>query len=161
MLSANGFQEFLKALVHNSDTLTVWFFQAIAIWITDLCLKKVRITSFFGPILMVIALSFVNSKIWDIALFFQIPNSLTSQAITVFFVNGLIFWALVKILPGIEIEGFVSALIAPIIFTLANLVITYIVKEYDFSDFYSFVVNIFQDIKNYATGTLTNEVAVK
>ena len=47
MLSANGFQEFLKALVHNSDTLTVWFFQAIAIWITDLCLKKVRITSFF------------------------------------------------------------------------------------------------------------------
>lgn len=110
---------------------------------------------------MVIALSFVNSKIWDIALFFQIPNSLTSQAITVFFVNGLIFWALVKILPGIEIEGFVSALIAPIIFTLANLVITYIVKEYDFSDFYSFVVNIFQDIKNYATGTLTNEVAVK
>lgn len=161
MLPTNGFEDFLKALIPNSDTLTVWFFQAIAIWITDLCLKKIRITSFFGPILMVIALSFINSKIWDVALFFQIPNSLTSQAITVFFVNGLIFWALVKILPGIEIEGFVSALIAPIIFTIANLAITYVVTNYEFSDFCNFIMQTFSDIKNFVTGGLTSEVAVK
>lgn len=99
-------------------------FQTLAMMITALLIPRLKITSVFGALFMVLALSYVNSKIWDAALFYQIPNHFSYQAGLLLVSNGIIFWILVKILPGIEIDGILPALFAPIVFTLCSVAVT-------------------------------------
>ncbi len=83
---------------------------------------------------MVIALALVNAHIWDAALFFSVPESFSTQALTLLIANGAIFWVLVKILPGIEIDGILTAFIAPSIFAVCSYLIGQYGQHIDFID---------------------------
>lgn len=100
-----------------------WVLQAVAMALTAAVIPKLRVTSIAGPVLAVVALAFLNTHIWSAALFFQVPNSLTTQTGLLVIVNGVIFWILVKLLPGIEVDGVLPALVAPIVFTVLSVVV--------------------------------------
>lgn len=70
---------------------------------------------------MVMALAAVNKYLWDQTLFQTIPHELTYNALKLLFANGFVFWLLVKLLPGIEIEGILPALVAPILLTVVGV----------------------------------------
>lgn len=103
------------------DILTLVFLQSIALIITSAIIPGLRVTSMFGPILMVIALSLVNKYLWDQTLFQTIPHELTYNTLKLLFANGLVFWILVKLLPGIEIDGILPALVAPVLLTVVGV----------------------------------------
>src|SRR3990172_11967686 len=100
-----------------SGTINYWILQTGAMMLTALLIPKLRITSLLGASLTVLALGLLNATLWDAALFFQIPHAFSTQALVLLAANGAIFWILVKILPGIEIDGVLPALAAPIVFT--------------------------------------------
>jgi uncharacterized membrane protein YvlD (DUF360 family) len=114
--------------------LNFWILQSIAMGITALLIPKLKITSFFGATLMVIGLALVNSHLWDAALFFSVPDTFSTHAATLFIANVVIFWVLVKVLPGIEISGILPALIAPTVFTLTSLFFNSYGSNIDFVD---------------------------
>ena len=126
-----------------------WILQALAMMLTALLIPKLKITSIFGPFTAVVALATVNSWVWDAALFFQLPSSFTTQAGLLLVTNGVIFWILAKMLPGIEIEGFLPAILAPVVFTLSSLVISEYGKEIDWQGVFETVYGIFQHLKEY------------
>ena len=105
--------------------------QTIAMTVTVALVPKIRITSIFGAISMVGAISLVNATFWDAALFFQIPNSFNQHTVLLLFWNGLIFWVLVKLLPGIEMRGFLPAIAAPVVFTLCSAFINVYLRDVD------------------------------
>ena len=106
----------------HSEIFSHVVFQTLAMMVTALLLPKVRITSLFGAIGCVVALAIVNATLWDVALFFSIPDSLSLHAALLLVANGFIFWIIAKLLPGIEVEGFFAALIAPVVFTVLSVV---------------------------------------
>lgn len=114
-----------------ASIIAPWLIQTVAMLLTAALLPKLRVTSIFGAILAVAALGFINTKIWDAALFFQIPDGFTSHAVALLLANGVLFWVVVKILPGIEIDGLLPALVAPIVFTVFSLVLTRYGKDID------------------------------
>ncbi len=103
--------------------LSYWAMQTVAMAITCALIPKLRITSILGALGTVLALAFINATVWNTALFFQVPNTFTTQAGLLFLANGMIFWILVKVLPGIEVKGFFPALIAPVVFTVCSIII--------------------------------------
>ncbi len=102
-----------------------WIFQTIAMMVTGWIVPGFKVVGPIGAFLMVLALAFVNAHVWDAALFFEIPDSLTSRTFTLLIANGVIFWVLVKLLPYIEIKGCLAAVSAPVIFTLLSVSIGY------------------------------------
>ena len=98
-----------------------WLMQTIAMLATAMFVPGLKLTNPLGALLMVVALAFVNTHIWDAALFFELPDSFTSRTLTLLFANGVVFWVLVKLLPWIEINGILAAFIAPIVFTAFNI----------------------------------------
>jgi putative membrane protein len=132
-----------------SLNFSYWALQTVAMALTALLIPRLRITSLFGALTTVVALAFVNSKIWDAALFFQIPNSLSIHALLLFITNGVIFWILIKLLPGIEVEGFFPALIAPIVFTFCSLVISAFAPMIDWVKVFNFLIDILEHLKTY------------
>lgn len=101
--------------------LTIWIIQTIAMYITAAILPKLKITEFKGAFLIIVSLALVNTHLWDVALFFKIPNEISFEILALICCNGLIFWILVKLLPGIEIQGFFTAIVAASMFTLLTL----------------------------------------
>ena len=111
--------------------ISYWVLQSIAMAVTCALIPKLKLSSIFGPLVMVVTLAFVNASIWDAALFFKLPNTFTTQALLIVGANGIIFWILVKLLPGIEVEGIMPALVAPLIFAGCSLAIGEINKHVD------------------------------
>lgn len=103
--------------------ITLFLLQTIAMAITSGIIPGLRITSLFGPLLMVAGITALNYYLWDRTLFEAIPNNFSSKAITLFFANGFFFWLLVKLLPGIEVDGFLPALAGPVVFTIVSLLV--------------------------------------
>ena len=134
-----------------------WTLAAVALSVTAFILPGLKVTSIFGPLLTVISLSFINAHLWDVALFFSVPDSLTYQAGLLVFVNGVIFWILVKLLPGIEINSIKAAVAAPILFSIFSLLISTYAKDVDWSLVFEYVVYGFDTLKEYF---LTPEEAV-
>ncbi len=131
-------------------SISNWFLQSVAMGITALLLPKLRVTSIFGPLLTVLCLAFVNVHVWDAALFFQVPDTFTTHTLVALFVNGALFWFLVKLLPGIEIEGVLTALIAPVIFTVCNLLIVTYGDRVDWAYIFSVIIDILSYLKELA-----------
>lgn len=100
---------------------TFWILQTLAMLITCALTPGLSVSNPLGAFLAVVALAFVNTHVWDAALFFHIPDTLTFQTAVLLLSNGAVFWAVVKILPWIEISGCLPPLIAPVLFTLISL----------------------------------------
>lgn len=107
----------------GSEMLTYWILQTVAMLLTAALLPRFEVTNIFGAVLTVVILGFVNASVWDAALFYNIPNSFSSHSLTLLASNGLLFWLLVKLIPGIEIRSIGIALIAPVVFTVLSLLI--------------------------------------
>lgn len=117
--------------------------------VTALLIPGLRITSIFGALATVVAIALVNSKVWDAALFFSVPDHLSTQVLFLFLANGLIFWVLVKLLPGIEVSGILPALIAPIVFTVSSLLISKYLAHVDWIEVGKIALNYITQAKEY------------
>lgn len=137
-----------------SLNLNYWFLQTVAMLVTALIIPRLRVTSVFGALTVVIALGFVNSKVWDAALFFHIPNTLSIQTVLLLLTNGIIFWILVKLLPGIEVDGFLPALVAPVVFTFCSLVICYYEQYIDWLKVLDVAIGVLQGLREYFNETV-------
>lgn len=115
--------------------------------LTAFILPNFTISGPLGALIAVIALAFVNTHLWDAALFFSIPSSFTTQAILLLLANGVIFWILVKILPGIEVQGFLPALAAPVVFTVTSVILQNYLKDVDWSKVWHQSVNYVQGVR--------------
>ena len=109
----------------------VWILLTIAMMITALLLPGLTVSGPIGAFLAVVGLAFVNAHYWDTALFFSIPDSFTTNTLLLFAANGAIFWVLVKLLPGIEVKGFLPAFLAPIVFTVTSALLNTYAKDVD------------------------------
>lgn len=127
--------------------------QVVAMAFTALALPRLRVTSIFGPIMMVLALGAINIFYWDESLFGFIPTTLNLRIFALFLVNGVIFWALVKLLPGIEVDGILPALVAPIIFSLLSILIQKYSPLIPWQEIYETALALLGQLKTYFTAS--------
>ena len=117
--------------------------------ITIFLLPNLRVTSIFAPFFTVISIALVNTYIWDAALFLSIPDHFSTKALLLILVNGGLFWILVKLLPGIEIKGILPALLAPLIFSGLNILITLYLPPIDWMKIGEFSYQQVLALKDY------------
>jgi uncharacterized membrane protein YvlD (DUF360 family) len=132
--------------------LSYWLLQTFAMLVTALLIPKLRVDGPIPAFLTVLALAFVNAHIWDTALFFKVPDTLSSKALTLLLTNGAIFWIIVKVLPGIECEGILPALIAPIVFTFTSFIISEYGSTIDWSAVGKEALRLMLELKSYFEG---------
>jgi len=130
-----------------SFNLGYWVLQSLAMIATALLIPRLTITSIFGAIGIVIAIAFVNSKLWDAALFFHLPDTFSVQAGLLLLVNGLIFWLLVKLLPGIEVQGLLPAVAAPVVFAICSMLIGAFAADIDWRAVLDGSISLLEEIR--------------
>lgn len=128
-----------------NDILTLFLLQGLAVVITSAIIPGLRITSIFGPLLMVVGMAILNSYLWDRSLFEAIPNEFTYRALQLLVANGFLFWLLVKLLPGIEVDGILPALAGPVVFTVVSLLVRQYGSQVDW-------MGLWEKLKSFAAG---------
>ena len=126
-----------------------WMVQTVAMLLTCFLIPRLRVGSPFSALLVVVAIGFVNAHFWDNALFSHVPAELTTQTVLLFFANGIMFWVLVKLLPGIEVDGFLPALVAPVVFTIASLVVSELAERVDWAKVGSEAIRLGGEAREY------------
>lgn len=109
-----------------SGFILVWFLQTLAFLITAFLIPRFTVEGPFSALKFVIVLSLINTTIWNGRLFAALPDSLTVHALSIVLANGVLFWILVKIMPGVSIDGVLPAIAGPIVFSVISaLTFTY------------------------------------
>ena len=134
--------------------------QSIAMGLTVFLIPNLRVSSIFGPVLMVLSLAVLNATVWDFALFLSIPSTLTNQAGLLVLTNGALFWVLVKILPGIEVSGVLPALIAPLVFSVISVLIYQYGREIDWAQVWQIVEQLFGKAKQYFSPAISTPSSI-
>jgi len=132
-----------------SDIAGYWILQTVAMMVTALLIPRLRITGILGALGTVVALAFINATFWDAALFFSLPKSATAHALTLVLANGVIFWILVKLLPGIEIKGVLPALVAPLVFAICSMLIHRYGQGIDWAQIFETVLEQVSALRDY------------
>ena len=97
-----------------------WAIQTAAMLLTCFLLPRLKVRGPLSAFFTVVALGFINTHYWDATLFLHLPQNLELNTAILVLINGALFWFLVKVLPGIEIEGVFPAIAAPILFSLVS-----------------------------------------
>ena len=129
--------------------VTYWAFQTAAMMLTCFLLPNLEVRGPIPAFFTVLVLAFINAHVWNAALFFNIPNTFTMQTLSLLLVNGIIFWIVVKILPGIDIEGVLPAIIAPIVFTVCSVAISHFGSQVNWNEVGKTVSDEIRNAKSY------------
>jgi len=105
------------------EILNFFLLQSLALLAVCIILPGLKLDGILGIFLLVVSIGILNSSLWDSALFHALPESFSIHSATLVLINGALFWVLVKILPGIRIEGLLTALIAPLLYTALSIFI--------------------------------------
>lgn len=127
--------------------------QTFALLITAFLIPRFQVSGPLSGLIMVLALGFVNTNLWDVALFYQVPNTFTSQVIVTFFVNGLLFYILAKILPGVAIQGILPALVAPVVLTVVTTAVYHYGRDIDWAAVWEQIKQTFELIRGYSSSS--------
>lgn len=115
--------------------------QTLALLITAFLIPRLEVKGPLSGLFAVLVLAYVNSTIWDWALFLEVPNSLTAHSLILFVANGLLFWVLAKILPGVEIKGILPALVAPLVFSVTSFLLSQYLRDVNWSEILSVITD--------------------
>ena len=112
-------------------SLEFYVIQTVAILLTAFFVPRLQIKGPLSGLIAVVLITIVNATIWDAALFFAIPDSLGAHSLVLFLANGTLFFVMAKTVPGIEVQGVLPALVAPIVFSLTTLVLQRYAQDVD------------------------------
>ena len=129
--------------------LQYWALQTVAMLVTALLIPGLKVSGPLSAFIAVVALALLNTYLWDAALFFQIPDSLSLHALALLVVNGVIFWIVAKLLPGVEIEGILPAIAAPVVFTICSLLIQRYGRSIEWHKVFEETVALFKSVRSY------------
>lgn len=139
----------------SAEALQYWFLQTVAMLLTAFVIPRFRIKGPLAALMLVLVLGFVNSTIWDAALFLHIPDSATTHAAVVLLANGILFWILVKLIPGIEVIGLLPALAAPVVFSLVSVLTYQYGREIDWFALGEQAIQVITRIRDQLSGVKT------
>lgn len=125
-----------------------WILQSVALLLTCLLIPGLHVDGPLSALLSVIALGYINTTIWDAALFCQIPDSLSAHTLVTLLANGAVFWIFVKIMPGISVRGILPALVAPVVFSAVSILLYRYGRDIDWIAVASYLLDIIRGVRN-------------
>ena len=137
--------------------LEYWAFQTLAMLITAFLIPGLTVSGPLSALVTVLTLSLVNTYLWDAALFFAIPYDLSLHTLALFVINGVLFWVIVKILPGIAVKGIIPALVAPVMFTVISILIQHYGPHIDWQHMLVTIKAFMSQVQGYLGSTQSEQ----
>jgi putative membrane protein len=93
---------------------------ALSLLVVDIIFPGVNLANFPAAIVAALVIGLVNSGVKPVISLLSLPLNILSLGAFSLVVNGLCFWLAALFVPGFQVAGLVSFIVAPIILSIVN-----------------------------------------
>jgi putative membrane protein len=104
---------------------------AASLWLVDYLFEGVRFTSIAALAVGALVLGFVNAIVRPILTLLTLPVTIVSLGLFYFVVNGLAFGLAAFVVPGFQVHGLLTAVLAALITSIVSTVLEAIFADDD------------------------------
>jgi len=105
-----------------------WLINAVALYLTTLVVKGVRVPDFGAALVAALVLGIVNAVIRPIALILTLPLNILTLGLFTFVVNAAMLYLVSKV-TALRLDSFWSALLGAIVLSIVSAVLTRLVVD--------------------------------
>jgi putative membrane protein len=103
--------------------LVKWLLSAAALLAVAHLYSGVMVQSFSSALIAALVIGLFNAILRPILVVLTLPVTMLTLGLFLFVINALMFWSAAGLLDGFHVQGFASALIGSLIYTVLGLVI--------------------------------------
>lgn len=105
-----------------------WLINAVALYITTLIVKGVRVPDFVAALVAALVLGIVNAVIRPVALILTLPFNILTLGLFTFVVNAGMLYLVSKV-TALRLDNFWSAFLGAIVLSIVSAVLTHLVAD--------------------------------
>jgi putative membrane protein len=109
--------------------LAVWLVNTAALAAVAYLRASVSIASAGAAFVAALVLGLVNAVIRPLLVLLTLPVTVLTLGLFIFVINGLLFWAVAELVPGFDVAGFWSSVLAAIVFSLVSWLLSALVLK--------------------------------
>lgn len=103
-----------------------WLLSALALLAVAYLYPGVRVESFFAAVIAALVLGLVNALIRPILVLLTLPVTIITLGLFLFVINAGLFWFVAQVVKGFSVDGFLSALVGSILYSLVTLLVSWV-----------------------------------
>jgi putative membrane protein len=103
-----------------------WIVNAAALLLVAYLYPGVHVGSFIDALIAAIVLGLVNAIIRPLLIILTLPATILTLGLFLFVINALMFWLVAEVVHGFAVDGFMSALIGSILYSILTLLTSWL-----------------------------------
>jgi putative membrane protein len=100
--------------------LLTWIINAAALMALPYLMHSVTVTSIGAALVAALVLGLVNTLIRPVLVLLTLPVTFLSLGLFILVINGFLFWVVAQLVGGFHVEGFLSAMLAAILYSVIS-----------------------------------------
>jgi putative membrane protein len=96
--------------------LLLWILNAVALLAVTWLLPTIQVSGFGTALVAALVLGFINTLVRPVLTILTLPITVLTLGIFYLVLNGFLFWLASALLPGFQVQGFVSAMVGAILY---------------------------------------------
>lgn len=104
-------------------TVLRWILYALAIMLVAWLIPGIGVEGFMSALIVAVVMGIINAVIKPVINLVTLPVNIFTLGIFGLIINALLFWLAGAIVPGFEVNGFLSALLGSLVLSALGLAI--------------------------------------
>lgn len=100
--------------------LITWLINALALFALPYLMTSVKVTNIGAALVAALVLGLVNTLIRPVLVLLTLPVTFITLGLFILVINALLFWAVASFVDGVQVNGFVSAFFASILYSIIS-----------------------------------------
>ena len=100
-----------------------WLLSASALLFVGYLYSGVEVKTFGSAMLAALVIALLNTVVRPLLVVLTLPVTVLTLGLFLFVVNAIVFWAAAGLLEGLQVRGFIGALVGSLIYTAVGVVI--------------------------------------
>lgn len=100
--------------------LLTWLINAAALFALPFLMSSVTVTNIGAALVAALVLGLVNTLVRPVLVLLTLPVTLVSLGLFLLVINALLFWGVAHLIEGFHVEGFWSAFLAAILYSVIS-----------------------------------------
>lgn len=113
------------------NALLHWFLSAFALWVVSEVVSGFVVSGLGAALLAALVVGFVNATLGFFLKLVTLPLTLVTFGLFLLIINAVMLQLSALIIPGFEIQGFLSAFVGAIVLALVNVLLRAVVGVKD------------------------------
>lgn len=101
-----------------------WVFFALALMLTAWLIPGISVSTIWAAMLACVIIAIINIFIKPVLLLLTLPVNLVTIGLFTLVINALLFMLAGWVAPGLEVDGFLSALFGSAVFSVLSLIVS-------------------------------------